>query len=177
MGCSSRDRSTSIGDVKRVGGAARAGKQTARSRRAVREPLALSAAAQGPVPGGPITIPPGDSTIGASYTSNEQTRIEGLVVMGLSALVGGALLIAGSMQESNCEQHSCSVPGTPLLLGGGGVLVGGGVLGVRMANVSDTASVQIFPGLHPPPAAPEGPAPVDPHARLNAPGLVQRGTF
>ncbi len=147
------------------------------------ERLALSLPGKAPIPAGSLKIPPGESTIRASYTNNESTRIAGGIVLGVSVVVGAVLLLVGAMDGGSCNSSGCSQPNNIVpVAAGGSVMIGGTLLGMGLASVSDVAQLRIFPGAHAPPAPEEPPVPRwrpsnDPYSRLSVPGLVLRGSF
>lgn len=139
------------------------------------ERIALSLDGKSPVSAGVVTIPPGESTLRAVYTSKRETRLAGAAVVAFG-LVVGTVLIYTARSQGSCDQSGCPKPDAAQAVGGGVIALGGVLLGVGLANVSDVANIKLFPG---PPSRSEqaGLPPLDPGTRPNLPGLVLRGSF
>jgi len=140
------------------------------------ETLAVSNEGGSPVSAGPVSIPAGESTLVATYKDNHGVRLAGYGVMIAGAVVG-TVLIGTSFHTSCYDSGACDKPfDTTQFLIGMGVILGGGAVGLGLASVSDSATVQpAFNAERQPASIPERLP--ESHARLTPPGLGLRGTF
>jgi hypothetical protein len=95
-----------------------------------------------------VSLPPGKSTVSATYTSRSGTRVGGWVVMGAGAVVGGLVMLAAFGKEQQCSEYSGTCYETSkvnmgTLVAGTGIMVGGMLGGLIMIGTSDKAQVQV----------------------------------
>lgn len=132
------------------------------------ETLAVSADGDTPVSAGPVTFPAGESTLNATYEDNSAIRIGGYALMAVSLVAGGVLIFTAS-KDGECDSYGycpTTMDSTQLIVGTT-IGIGGSLVGLGLAMVSDSASVQRTASALPP----------EPRARFNLPPLGLRSTF